>query len=126
MAKLHPSWDHLTKELESDDGLPAKHRIVFHCFNPKGLYYQLQALHYEISVWCEHHKDLPNGVLLVHGSLNDYPRQELFKALNAPQRRKNVTRDVQFAINIAANALREGREFLDNPAKWPAPKGNKE
>lgn len=119
------SWDYITVHASTDEGMAAKHRIAFHCFNTNGAYFKLRALHAKIDKWCEVNSDRPNGVLFVHGSLNDFPRKELFDALDAPKRRKDVTRTINRAINLAFNAIRDGEEFLNDPTQWPAPKGNK-
>lgn len=116
------SWNYYAEEAANDKGMPAKWRIVFHCFNPNGVYAELKVMNSAISKWCEDHPERPNGVLFVYGSLNDFPRKELFKALDAPLRRKNVTRDINVAINLAASAIRDGNEFLANEDRWPAPK----
>lgn len=121
MAKRNPSWDHLTKELTSDDGLAEKHRITFHCFNPNGLYAKLQAVQERVSMWCKEHSERPNGVLFVHGSLNDFPRKELFAALDAPRKRKDVSRTIQRAINLTSMAIKDAEEFLADEKRWPAP-----
>lgn len=126
MTKRNPSFDHVTKELKSDDGLPAKYRILFHCFNENGAYRRLQAMQAEITAWCERNPDRPNGVLFVHGSLNDYPRKRLFEALDAPRKRKDVTYTVISAIDYVESAINEGYHWLETPADWPAPKGTKE
>lgn len=118
------TFNYYAKDATSDAGMPAKWRIVFHCFNPNGVYAELKKMNAAIAQWCEDHPERPNGILLVHGSLHDYPREQLFDALKAPQRRKNVTRDINFAINLVSSAVRDGYEFLENPDRWPAPKAS--
>lgn len=118
----NPSWKLLTEDATSDEGMAAKHAIVFHCFNPNGVYVELTALHAKIAEWADAHPERPNGVLMVHGSLNDFPRERLFDALNAPKRRKQVTWTIQSAIVECRNAIKHGEEFLADESKWPAKK----
>lgn len=120
-----PSWDYITKHASTDEGLAAKYRIDFHCFNPNGGYAKLKAMQDRITLWCKDHPERPNGVIFVHGSLNDFPRKVLFEALEAPRKRKDVTWTINRAINIVFNAIRDGEAFLADEAQWPAPKGDK-
>lgn len=117
-----PTYDYITQEAISDEGMAAKYAILFHCFNPNGVYAQLKAMHKRLDAWLEAHPEMPNGVLMVHGSLNDFPRDRLFKALDAPKKRKDVSWTIWSAVRNMQEAIREGDEFVNNPAKWPAPK----
>lgn len=120
--RRNPSYHFITREAESDEGMPAKYRILFHCFNERGAYAQLQKLHEKITAWTAEHPERPNGVILVHGSLNDTPRKRLFEALDAPKKRKNVTMTINLAIGYALNAITEGEAWLADESKWPAKK----
>lgn len=121
--KRNPSFDYVTKEITTDDGLPAKYRILFHCFNPNGAYARLKVMQEAISQWTKDHPERPNGVLFVHGSLNDYPRARLFEALDAPQKRKAVTSTITLAISNVESAIVDGYHWLETPSEWPEPKG---
>ena len=120
--RRNPSYDFITREATSDEGMPAKYRILFHCFNEHGVYAELKKLHEKINEWVAANPDRPNGVLFVHGSLNDFPRNELFAALDAPKKRKDVTATIAVAIRTVERAIRAGEEFLADPTQWPAPK----
>lgn len=118
---LH-TYDFVTKEAASDKGMSRRNAILFHCFNPNGVYARLKQLHERVNAWCDAHPERPNGVILVHGSLNDFPRKQLFEALDAPRKRKNVSYTINAAIDWVERAIIEGDKWLDDPSRWPNPK----
>lgn len=116
------TYDYVTKEATTDEGMSAANRIRFACFNPNGVYAKLKKMHGRLDQWLAAHPERPNGVLFVHGSLCDFPRENLFAALDAPKKRKNVSATINYAIRRVEQAIRDGDEFINTPEKWPAPK----
>jgi hypothetical protein len=74
-------YDYVSQEALSDKDMNTENTLRFHAFNPNGLYAQVGELHKAISKWVDENPDRPNGVLLVHGSFNDFPRKTLFNQL---------------------------------------------
>lgn len=119
MARTKPTWDFITAEATTDANLSAKDTASFHCFNPNGLYAKLKAVHARVSQWCADHPDRPNGVLLVHGSLNDYPRKRLFELL---ERKRITSMEVKCAVDWVRDDIAEAELWLSDESKWPEKK----
>lgn len=115
---LH-TYDYVTREAPSDDGMSAANAIRFHCFNPNGVYSRLKEMHKRLDVWLAEHPEMPNGCLMVHGSLHDYPRKRLFEALDAPKKRKKVSYTVWSAVRYAEECIERGDDFINDPDRWP-------
>jgi len=105
-----PTYDEITGTLTSDKKLSRSDQILFHCFNPNGLYAELKAVQDRIGEWVDAHPEQPNGVLLVHGSMNDYPRKLLFAMLD---KRKRIGRiDYAVSISTVERAIKDAKEWL--------------
>lgn len=118
---LH-TYDFVTKEAESDAGMTTANAIRFHCFNPNGAYAKLKAMHARIDAWVDAHPERPNGVLFVHGSLNDYPRKRLFAVLDLYRAGKAHKYPLWSAVEHIEREIDRGDEFIANPDLWPKTK----
>lgn len=116
MARTKPTWDFITKEATSDERLSVKDSVSFHCFNPNGLYAKLKDIHERVSQWCMDHPDRPNGILLVHGSLNDYPRKRLFELLD---KKRITSMELILAKDWVKSDISDAEEWLSDESKWP-------
>lgn len=103
------SYDYVTKEAPTDDGMSRVNSIRFHCFNPNGLYARLRAMQERV-VEVVDRTGCPNGVFLVHGSLHDFPRNQLFKLLDQ-KRPDRIAYTV--TLNGVERSIREGHEWCD-------------
>ncbi|MEI9428688.1 hypothetical protein [Mesorhizobium sp. Cs1299R1N3] len=104
-----PTYDEITRTLATADKLSRPDTILFHCFNPNGLYAELKASQDRIGAWVDANPDQPNGVLLVYGSLNDFHRKALFALLD---KRRRVTR-TEFAVTVSGI-----RREISTAAEW--------
>lgn len=122
--KFNPlkDYDFVTQQATSDEGMGARYATYFHCFNPNGAYAQLQAMHKRIDAWVEAHPERPNGVIFVHGSLNDFPRKQLFAVLDRIRKRQSHAYELASALKLIARDIEKGDRFINDPAEWPATK----
>lgn len=118
-AMLH-TYEFVTDEATSDEGMTTANAMRFHCFNPNGAYAQLKAMHDRISAWCDAHPDRPNGVLFVYGSLNGHPRKLLFDVLDLHRKGKAHKWPLQYALKKIAEEIERGDKFINDPSEWPA------
>jgi len=100
----------------------ARYATYFHCFNSNGAYAQLKAMHERLNAWVDANSDRPNGVLFVYGSLNDHPRKTLFAVLDLIKARKAHAYPLAYALRLIREEIEKGDEFINDPARWPAPK----
>ncbi|CAB4131735.1 hypothetical protein UFOVP131_6 [uncultured Caudovirales phage] len=91
------SYDYATKEAITDAKLSIPLAAAFHCFNPNGLYAKWKAVADKVGDWVDANPDKPNGVLLVYGSLNDFPRKRLFELLD---KKAKATR-IDFSVTVS-------------------------
>lgn len=115
-------YEFVTREATSDEGMGARYATYFHCFNPNGAYAQLKASHERINAWVDAHPERPNGVLFVHGSLNDHPRKMLFAVLDLIKARRAHAYPLSAAVRWIEREIKRADEFIADPAQWPAPK----
>ena len=116
------SWDEISKTATSDEGMGAKTRFYFHCFNPNGAYAALRAAQAAVAQWCEDHPERPNGVLFVCRSLNTHPEKMCDAARKAIKDRRNVAWNCNYAVSIMKRDTEKALEFLADESQWPAPK----
>lgn len=116
------NYDFVTLEATSDEGMGARFATYFHCFNPNGVYAKLKAMHERVNAWCDAHPEMPNGVLFVHGSLNDYPRKQLFAVLDLIRARRAHKYPLWQAVKHMEREIERGIKFCDDPAEWPRTK----
>lgn len=116
------NYDFVTKEATSDEGMTTAWAMRFHCFNPNGAYAQLKAAHERINAWVDAHPERPNGVLFVHGSLNDHPRKMLFAVLDLWKQGKAHKYPLHAALQWIEREIKRADEFIADPDQWPAPK----
>ncbi len=116
------NYDFVTSEATSDKGMGARFATYFHCFNPNGAYAQLKQMHVRLDGWLEAHPDRPNGVLFVYGSLHDHPRKTLFAVLDLIKARKAHAYALSYALGLICEEIEKGDGFINDPARWPAPK----
>lgn len=109
--KARPTYEEIISTFTSEEKLFHQEKVWFHCFNPNGLYAQLKAMNDRVSKWVDEHPDRPNGVLMVHGSLHDFPRKTLFDLL---EKGKKITRmGYTVGINIVRRAIEDGNDWLE-------------
>lgn len=110
-----PTYDEITQTLTTADKLSRPNAVLFHCFNPNGLYAQLKAAQARIGDWVVDNPDKPNGVLLVHGSMNEHPRKTLFALLD---KRRRVGRiPYLIGLNTVRGAIADADEWLTKKAE---------
>ena len=111
-----------SEQAVTDEGMSSKDRIHFHYFNPHGLYAAWRDVNQRVADWCDEHPDRPNGVLMVHGSLNNHPYKMLSAGLDSLKKRREVAWHVNYAVTTLEEAIAKAEAFLADETKWPAPK----
>lgn len=113
-------YSFVTTEATSDEGMGARYATYFHCFNPNGAYAQLKAAHGRIDAWIDAHPERPNGVMFVYGSLNDFPRKQLFAVLDLISKRRAHAYPLAAAVKLIHRDIAKADRFINDPAEWPA------
>jgi hypothetical protein len=111
-ATKRRDYDWVTVEAPSDSKMSLVNSVRFHCFNPNGLYAQLKAVQDRVAAMVDA-TGVPNGVLFVHGSLNDYGRNLLFKLLDT---RKPGRFQVGQALNWISRDMAKAEAWLAETA----------
>lgn len=105
MAKKKLSFDFVTEQAESDAGMSNKNRVMFHYFNPRGLYAQKKSLDDQIAQLVNAGV-VKSGWHLAYGSFNDFHTESLRKLV---QRRKGLK---NIETNVAIEGLRREVEKI--------------
>lgn len=111
-ASKRNTTEYLFDEATSDEGLSVRNRYYYHRFNPNGAMKKLRVAQDAISAWVDRHPDQPNGVLLVHGSLNTWPDRLFDQAAKALKSRNKTTWYVNYAISHAEKSAAEAYAWL--------------
>jgi hypothetical protein len=112
-TRLTTDYEFVTKLATTAEGMSAANRARFNYFNPNGAYAVWKAAAEKIDAYVDAHPEQPNGVLFVHGSLNDWPHKLISKAAMAKTTKRF---DVFYAEQIC-------REYAAKAEAWLTEKG---
>lgn len=87
-----------------------KEKLIFHCFNPDGVYYRKRELDKKISQLVDEGK-ANSGALLVHGTLRDTYTEKLVEMNRGKRYIKRI--DLEVLVELIEKDIVKAQKFID-------------